>query len=282
MTEIKAPCHIERLPCEIYHAHDSISNSGLRLVSRSPAHYKYQPAREPTRNMVIGSALHMAALEPHLFYDTYTLLRDAPNRVCSEYKQAKKEFGEQFVLVASEVEKVEGIMSALQGNKEINDLLIIPGPTELSGFSVDPEHGVTCRHRFDKLTNCGIAIDLKTTIDARPDAFSRSVYNYGYHMQAAFYSDQHKWITGEELKDFVFIVIESESPFAVKMYRLDDESVEIGRYMYQKALATYAKCRESGIWPAYSNDGVETLRIPEYAVYKYDQELADSMNFSED
>jgi len=265
----------------VYHAHDSISNSGLKLISRSPAHFKYQAAREPSRNMVLGSAVHMAVLEPHIFYETYTLLRSAPDRRCKEYKEAKEQRGEEFVLVASEIEKVEGIMSALRNNVEIKRILDLPGSCELSGFSNDPETGVACRHRFDKLTYCGIGIDLKTTVDARPDAFSRSVYTYAYHMQNAFYADQYKWITGEELKDFIFLVVESETPYSVKMYRLDEESVEIGRHMYRKALDIYAQCKESNIWPGYDCNDIETLRIPEWAVYKYDEELAESMTFED-
>jgi exodeoxyribonuclease VIII len=224
----------------------------------------------------------MAVLEPHLFYENYTLLRSAEDRRCKEYKEAKEQHGEEFVLVASECKKVEGIMSALHNNVEIKRILDLPGSCELSGFSNDPETGVACRHRFDKLTDFGIGIDLKTTVDARPDAFSRSVYTYAYHMQNAFYADQHEWITGGKLKDFIFLVVESEEPYSVKMYRLDEESVEIGRHMYRKALDIYAQCKESGIWPGYDCNEIETLRIPEWAVYKYDEELVGNFEFMED
>jgi exodeoxyribonuclease VIII len=227
--------------------------------------------------MVLGSAAHMAVFEPHLFYETYTLLRSAVDRRCKEYKEAKEKRGEEFVLVASECKKVEGIMSALRNNVEIKRILDLPGRCELSGFVNDPETGVACRHRFDKLTDCGIGIvtdcdigiDLKTTVDARPEAFSRSVYTYAYHMQNAFYADQYEWITGRKLKDFIFLVVESESPYSVKMYRLDDESVEIGRHMYRKALDIYAQCKESGIWPGYDCNEIETLRLPEWVINGY-------------
>lgn len=275
-------CYIADMPASVYHATDCISNSGLKLISRSPAHFKYAPKRESTRSMVIGSALHQAVLEPDLFFDTYVMLHDAEDRRCKDYKDAKEEFGEEFVLVASECAKIEGIMGRIQGNKEVQELLSLPGHNELSGFSTDPETGVMCRHRFDKLTNNGIGIDLKTTTDARPDAFSRSIMNYGYHMQAAFYVDNYEWITGKQLDDFVFIVVESESPYAVKMYRLGQESYAIGREQYRNSLLKYHECRATDFWPAYESQGIEEISIPQWAINQYDFEQVEGMTFTDE
>ena len=41
-----------------YHAHPAISKSGLDLMSRSPAHYRYRAASKPSRTMEIGTAIH--------------------------------------------------------------------------------------------------------------------------------------------------------------------------------------------------------------------------------
>ena len=264
--EITAPYYIKNMPSEIYHAHHSISNSGLKLVSRSPAHFKYAAEREATRNMVIGSATHMAVFEPELFELTYELT-ECPDRRCKEYKDIASIHGPEFTLTNDESWHVAKIRDSLWS--EFGGLLAQPGHTELSGFSIDLDTGVTCRHRFDKLLTSGVAIDLKTTIDARPDAFSRAIYNYNYHVQAAFYMDQYSWITGRELSDFIFIVVESESPYACKMYRLDDESLQVGRDTYRSALDKYAECKASGIWPAYGNDGVEEISIPNWALANY-------------
>ena len=279
--EIISPSYVVNLPSGIYHAHDSISNSGLKLINRSPAHFKYPPERVETRNKILGSALHMACLEPDLFYKTYTLLRNAKDRVCAEYKDAKKIHGEEFVLVSSECEKVEGIMNSLYSNFEIRNLLEQPGHSELSGFSKDPDTGVICRHRFDKLTSSSIAVDLKTTVDARKHAFSRAIMNYGYHIQNAFYHDQHRWITGEDLEGFFFVVVESESPFACKMYELDLDSFNAGRDSYRKNLNIYAYCKEQNEWPAYDST-LDEISIPRWALDEHEKNIIDNMIFTED
>ena len=264
--QITDPCYVANMPADVYHAHDSISNTGLKLMMRSPAHYRYQERKESTRAMVLGSALHMACLEPHIFYDTYTLLRSSENRMTSEYKTAKKEFGEEFVLVKPEIEKIEGMARSLRRSVISKYLNNEHCAKELSGFAIDPETGLMCRHRFDAIID-GIAIDLKTTTDARQHAFSKKILDFGYHIQAAFYADQYNWITGEEIEKFIFAAIETSAPYAVKIYELDYESIEAGRKKYRQALNEYAQCKASNIWPAYDQD-IETIGIPQWALEK--------------
>lgn len=278
---INPPGYVQGVPEDIYHGHDSVSNSGLKLVNRSPAHFKYPPERESTRAMVVGSALHMACLQPDLFYENYILLRNVKARTEKAYKEAKEEFGEENVLVKGEISKVEGIVNSLRSNTEALKLLEQEAWNELSGFVADPETGIMCRHRFDKLTKNAVAIDLKTTTDARPSAFSRSVMNFGYHVQDAFYTDQFRWITGDELVSFAFIVVEVDSPYAVKIYYLGDESRCIGRDTYRKGLNAYAYCKDMDEWTAY-NDEPEEINVPQWALNAYDESMVEAMTFTGD
>lgn len=267
--KITEPCYVSDMPADIYHAHDSISNTGLKLMMRSPAHYKYQEQKESTRAMVLGSALHMACLEPDIFYDTYRLLRSSENRVTSEYKEAKKEFGEEFVLVKPEIERIEGMAKSLRGSKILNYWLYDNDYShkELSGFAIDPETGLMCRHRFDAIIIGDVAIDLKTTTDARKPAFEKKILDFGYHIQAAFYADQYNWITGEKIEKFIFAAIETSAPYAVKVYELEQDSMDAGRKKYRQALNEYAQCKASDTWPSYDQE-IETIGIPPWALEK--------------
>ena len=265
--QITAPCYVTDMPADVYHSHDSISNTGLKLMMRSPAHYKYSDVKDKsTRFKVTGSALHMACLEPDIFYDTYTLLRSSENRMSSEYKTAKKEYGEEFVLVKPEIEKIEGMAKSLSKSKIYECIDNYNCDKELSGFAIDPETGLMCRHRFDAIID-GIAIDLKTTTDARPHAFSKKILDFGYHIQAAFYAEQYKWITGDDIEKFIFAAIETSAPYAVKIYELDQESIEAGRKKYRQALNEYAQCKASNTWPSYDQE-IETIGIPQWALEK--------------
>lgn len=257
-----------------YHAHDSISKTGLDLIARSPAHYRYSERREATRAMVIGSAVHAAILEPDLFAKQYMLLRDVKDRRTSEYKQAVAVHGADFVLTGTEADYVAGIQESVRTHSQLSALLSEPGRAELSVITTDPVTGVAVRCRFDWLTDAGVPLDLKTTLDARPDAFSRSVSSYRYHVQAAFYCDVWEWETGDKLDRMIFAALEKSMPHAVSLYMLDDEAMMVGRKLYREALNTYARCLESGHWPGYEG-GVQLLNLPPWAVELNDEEYDD-------
>lgn len=259
---------------EQYHAHDSISKSGLDLIARSPAHYRYSERREATRAMVVGSAVHAAILEPELFAKQYMLLRDVKDRRASEYKQAVAVHGADNVLTGTEADYVAGIQESVRTHDQLSALLSEPGRAELSVITTDPVTGVAVRCRFDWLTDAGVPVDLKTTLDARPDAFSRSVSNYRYHVQAAFYCDVWEWETGDKLDRMIFAALEKSMPHAVALYMLDDEAMMVGRKLYREALNTYARCLESGHWPGYEG-GVQLLNLPPWAVELNDEEYDD-------
>lgn len=260
------------MPNADYHAAKGVSKSGLDLIDRSPSHFRYAPPRKATRAQEIGTAIHTALLEPDRFAQEYMLLRDVTDRRSSEYKQAVKVHGSEYVLTGSEADKVVGMQESVAHNSHASRLLSSPGWAELSGFVTDPQTGVLCRHRFDRLTEDGIAVDIKKTQDARADAFSRAVFNYRYHVQAAFYADQYYWITGKALKAFAFIAIEEELPHGCKVYIVDDEAMAYGRFLYRRNLDTYASCVASDDWPGYDAKP-EMLSMPPWVAKQAQEEM---------
>lgn len=249
---------IENMPNSLYQASEGISKSGLDLIARSPAHYRYAAKREPSRAMEIGTAIHTAILEPDRFASDYMILRDVTARTASAYKDAVKQFGSERVLTGPEADKVAGMQESVWANPEARDFLRNQHcRRELSIFTNDPVTGVFLKVRFD--ATVGVAgLDLKKTQDCRPEKFIRSVWDYRYHVQQAFYSDVFEWETGETLDDFRFLAIEEDAPNAVKLYRLPHDVVAHGRKLYRAALNTYAECLASGHWPAPSGE-TETL-----------------------
>ena len=73
-----------------------------------------------------------------------------------------------------------------------------------------------------------MCIDLKFMLSGSPQSFMHSIKKYRYDIQASWYIDGLKAITGRKF-DFIFIVCEKSRPFNVQCYRLDDESLEKGR-----------------------------------------------------
>jgi exodeoxyribonuclease VIII len=260
---------IENMPAAEYHAHRAISKSGLDLIARSPAHFRYARQREETRAMLVGSATHAAILQPELYRATYHAIRDAKDRRCKEWNAGVKAapVSEDFILTGPEVTGVETMADAVRSNPHMAKFLDAPGRAELSVFGKDPVTGLQVRIRIDWLTDKLVAMDLKTTRDLRNDQFVRSVFDYRYHVQAAFYRDVFKWATGEDLRDFVFGVIESDVPHVSVPVRLPADLLKCGEIEYRRDLNRYADCLETDSWPGPQPEPF-VLQLPTWAEYK--------------
>jgi hypothetical protein len=258
-----------------YHGMPGISKSGLDLIARSPAHYRFGERKEASRAMEIGTAIHCAILEPERFSADYMLLREVTDRRASAYKQAVTVWGAERVLTGTEADRVAGMQESVAGNPDLATYMQASGRCELSVFAIDPETGVLVKCRFDKLTDTGAAVDLKKTQDLRD--FGKAVANYGYHVQAAFYTDVWKWATGEDLSEFVFAAVEELMPHASAPIWLDEEALDIGRIIYRKALNTYAECIASDEWPGIAGQS-QIIQLPSWYISQFENESEVNFN----
>lgn len=264
------------VPNEDYHRSPGISKSGLDLISRSPAHYKFAPARKATAAMQIGTAIHSAILEPVMFERDYMLLKDVHDKRTAEYKAAVQQFGENNVLTSVEATKIKGMQEAIFANNHV--MLLLSGMTyytELSCYARDSE-GTLLKCRFDAISIDGTALDLKKSRDATAYGFSRSCNEYRYHVQAAFYSYVYQLATGLPLNGFIFLAVEDDAPHYSKLYQLDSDALEIGNYLMHKNLATYKDCLKEGYWPL-PDGGIETLSLPAWVISDYENKLEEGI-----
>jgi hypothetical protein len=147
--------------------------------------------------------------------------------------------------------------------------LLRTGMAEMSGFWTDSETGIQCKCRPDWLITVdevvtGI-VDVKTCADASAEGFARSIASFGYDVQAAFYQDGLKALTGKTLP-FYFIAVEKDGPHATATYRASDAMIQTGRTKYRGALQLLQWCRDNKSWPAYQPNGeIETIELPRWA-----------------
>lgn len=277
-----------------YHSSIGISKSGLDLVEISPLHYwqKYlapkdedEEQKQDKGHFKLGTAIHTAILEPEEFYDRYILLpEDAPRKPSKTQREAKKPSDETLyaigwwddfnakceangvvILDQKEMKLCDGVIQSVRGSRIGRKIFgMSGGQPEVSVYWNDPVTGVLCKCRPDYLVNPGFVLDVKSTKSAAPDDFMRSAFNYGYHMQAAWYLDGCEIALGERPDTFAFLALEKEPPYAFAWYFADDGMIEAGRRQYRKALETYARCLDSGVWPGYE-DKLLPLSLPKWA-----------------
>ena len=182
--------------------------------------------------------------------------------IAKNYAAFLRHIGDKEIITEEMLDTANAMAVSLIRHPIVNKLFK-SGKAEQSMFWTDPDTGLYCKGRLDWASDLGYLVDLKTTIDASVEQFSRSIANFGYHRQNAMYVDGYTEITKTVTKGFIFIAVESKAPHAVGVYNLDSEGEGQGRMEYKELLAQFGECLESDVWPAYS-DKVEEIELPHW------------------
>ena len=259
-----------------YHARPEISKSDLDLLARSPLHLKMKNELKnpPSDALILGSAVHKIVLERKDFSNEFKIA-PATDKRTKEGKAIHEEFlkklGGKTPINWASIRTAIKIADSVSSIKETARLLK-DGLAEQSYFSDINGVAVKCRPDFYN-EKIGAVIDLKTTSDASATGFARSVASFNYHIQAAFYSDILKSLN-KEVNYFLFIAVETKSPYFVGFYELDAAAMEQGRKAYLELLELYKYCKEHDEWWGYAKkdgdkiEAVQTLSLPAWKFYE--------------
>lgn len=241
-----------------------LSFSALRAFAKSPNHFlAYEDAKErrgdPTPAMLFGSLVHCMVLEPLEVQHRYA---EAPK--CDRRTKAGKA---QFAEFAAEVERqgVDVITAADWQRAKDCAAAVITNPNYTRLFSQAAAEveintnlsGFKFRAFVDLVLAEGAACaDLKTTRDASPRAFERTVATELYHVQGALYCA----LTGAET--FYIVAVESAAPYNVMVYEMDDYALQMGKDKLAELVNDFDAWDGA---PASYAPGVEILHLPAWA-----------------
>jgi exodeoxyribonuclease VIII len=260
------------MPAEDYHATQAMSAGGLKRMRQSPAHFygiQLDPNRpesgEPTAAMANGNLVHCALFEPDQVDARYVVKPDGMSFSSKEGK-AWKEAQTRTIVDAEAMAKARAQAAAVRAVPDLAALLA-EGYGEASCFWIDEETGELCKCRPDWTSPAGdgvILTDGKTCRDASPEGFGRAIWNLGYHLAAAWYSDGFEKATGQRVHGFVFAAVESDWPHVAMPYMLGDDVLAAARREYRRLLNRYAECKRTGVWPGYGS-AVQLINLPKWA-----------------
>jgi hypothetical protein len=245
-------------------------NTWLTEILKSPAHClnaikNFDSKKTPA--MIFGQALHVRLLEPALYPLKVAVKPDADGRTNlgkQRLLEFKSEHAGKIHISQEDSHTIEQIAFRVLANENARKLLS-DGKPEHSLFWKDERTGVRCKARCDYARfDADAIIDVKTTENASLRAFEKSIYNFGYHRQAAYYLSGASKVVGRPITSFIFVAIEKEPPFALALYRLQDAAVERGRLEIDQALDRLAECQKTGAWPAYPEE-IQDIALPSFA-----------------
>jgi len=285
MEKIEAPEQgiYHNVPAEEYFAWDAMNQSTLGWAAYSMEHlraaldggleFKNTDAKQ------LGSAVHCRILEPDLFSERYVVspgceapLKSGPNKgkpcglrasvvglngkfYCMKHAPEDAEPSDNM-LTAEQFDLVESMNEKVRAHKVVKLI------RQHGGFEccvVWEKDGMKCKARLDKYitdSTCpNTILDLKKVMLCGGDdrSFSKSVANYAYHRQAAWYSEAVQAIHGIEPL-YIWVVVEEKPPHCVNVIHCDAETMAIGRYANNQLWERYRLSLETGNWPGYATD----------------------------
>ena len=247
---------------EAYHFEPAISSSDVKTVSgKSLAHWKGQERKESVA-FDLGTATHAHLLEPEK-----SLVRCGPEtRRGKERKQAKEYSDKAGAVLLPEAEYKQSIdmaQSVLQHSVAHHLLTHSDLIAEASFFVTDPDLDLPLKTRPDGLlVKQGMAIDVKTCVDASPKGFDRAVRNFGYDIQAAFYLHCLN-LEGLRIKQFMFICVEKEKPYAVCVHEMSEMYL---RHAHNRMMETLYTIKHATDNEEYDTgwDEINTIHLPDW------------------
>lgn len=261
------------VPAEAYHRRELgvVSNSALKLVNRSPAHYKaWIDGRAEDKDspaLAFGRVFHCALLEPDIFAARYVAmpkfgdLRNADNKKAkaaweTEHAGADPITFDDMLTITNMVEAVKAHPLAGQ--------MIRDGEAEMTLGWTDEETGLSCKSRLDYyVRDLAMIVDAKSTEDASWDSFRRDVAKYSYHRQDALYRSAALALE-LPVQHFALLAVEKSEPHGVAIYTLDSEGIGRGYQAARRDIDTLAHCMKTNRWPGYP-ETITEIEVPPWA-----------------
>lgn len=261
----------------------SISSTGARtLIAKTAAHFDWERrhGRPDKADLDFGKVAHARVLGRGT--DVVVVVgtgkdKNAWRTDADKAAVAKARAAGKTPIRWRDHQAINEMADRLRSHPVAGPLLARPGRHEQVGVWRDPVTGMWCRLMADFLPDVArgarlICVDYKTTVDASPTGFAKSMANYGYDQQGDWYcTGLHTLDPRDEPPLFVLIAQEKTPPYAVLVAQLDEQALARGRHRNRRALDLYAACSAAGRWPGYPAEPVE-LRLPGWAAREFEAE----------
>jgi len=231
-----------------------VTNSQLGYLKKGWEYYLMmkQGGKVDSLALRFGNLVHTLILEPKEYQNKFIVFNkedrpDPSKTMLSKLNRGWKDKVEfdaknsgKILLTMDQYQLGLNLRDKLVGIKEVKDILD-NSQKEVPKCWVDFNTMVECKGKADIVVDGGdMLVDIKTT--SKPvTEFIKSAYRYNYQRQAAFYLD------GFGAKEFMFIVIETQAPYQVGIFRCTDNFIEQGREEYISLLELYKEPKNNNV-----------------------------------
>jgi len=227
------------------HNTDPLRFSRLKLMGKSPAHYAaYVPT--PTGAMETGTAAD------RLLLGGAVLAYPGPVRRGKDYEAFCAANPGALIVTQREGEIAHGIAEAVTACPDAMRLL----QGERQHTIYWDFNGRACRSTPD-VRGDGFLTDLKTGETSDPRFFPFKVRRFAYHAQMSFYETAVQFSNLPPVTQSYIVAVEQAPPHVVTVYRLTEQTIELGARLWRTWLEQLQVCEASGSFPPYSQSIVD-------------------------
>ncbi len=264
------------VPFEVYCRWSAVNNSRLKWLNKSAAHFASNASIEPTKALRLGRLIHSGKLEPETVPELYAVMpafeldpnnrtqngKPSTSKTTTFYKDLAAAFIDENpgkeIVPQEYYDLMLGVVKSLDKHPRAVEYLL--GKTEVSICWIDPDTGLKCKARIDVLQSPGIT-DLKSVADASD--FAKSMADYDYHRQFAFYQDGWSIASGSgELVPVRVVAVEKAEPYASCSAPIAERALIEGRENYKSKLSIVRCCIDNDSWPGYEQP--DAFDLPEW------------------
>jgi len=262
------------IPHDEYLAWDALSNSVASRFwagEREGAAYQRTPNSPPSWNLRLGTALHMSVLEPGRCGEHALAVpqfddpdrpalksgkRPAPTKLSPQsapevWLAAERAFPGKLVIPPAWFPLIGRMTEAVRSHPAASALVsrVATADREVSLVWDDPDLGCRCKARPDMQTS----------------ETSRSVVDFGYARQAAFYLRGATQLGVIDPANWRLVFVQSAEPHEVTVVRINRESIEYAWAEVEIAAGRYRRwCDGQG--PAWRHADTVEVALPKWAV----------------
>lgn len=235
-----------------------LSHSALKAFLRSPNHYLQYVTRqiETTPAMLFGSAFHCYVLERDEFGKRYAVAPKVDKRT-KEGKATWNAFSEAVtgreIITEDDMNTIVVMQEAMNNFEPARTILAACNSFEEE--RTDTLFGYAFKGIADAVGE-NFVVDVKTTLDASPEAFMKTAYNMGYHEQAAAY----KLLFNVER--FYWVAVEKNNPHNCAVYMQSERAGRLALTRLQNGIEAFKAWDGRG--QSYSNE-TQILEMPSWA-----------------
>lgn len=239
-----APWH-GQMDQDAYQVLPALRQSFIKGCLKSPLHAAIS---RRTPSLQLGSLLDRLVKDPAAFWQQHAKEPEGDGRN-KAVKEAREKFREELkkskmtAVGADMWEKLEGMWGSIQRDP-IAMRILEQSKSDLTLVWDGGDDSLPDEYRMNKAAldfaymeggSRMSVCDLKSCQDASPAGFMRSVFDWGYDIQAAHYLEGVE-ACGWEAGLWTWIAVESNEPYSCKVHYASSETIRIGGLRIQRAM----------------------------------------------